>query len=148
LANLIYGPSFISLESALSFHGLIPERVEAMLSVTTGRSREFDTPVGRFVYCATRMDSFSLGVVRITEERTPFLMASPERALADKIRNDRRGSLSGMAVMREYLFEDLRLDESGFLQMDPGLMERLAVAMGSKKVGFCAKLLSQMKGRL
>jgi predicted transcriptional regulator of viral defense system len=49
LANLMYGPTFISLESALAFYGLIPERVEAMLSVTTGRSREFDTPVGRFV---------------------------------------------------------------------------------------------------
>jgi hypothetical protein len=146
LANLIYGPSFISFESALSFHGLIPERVESMLSVTTGRSREFDTPVGRFVYCSTRMDSFSLGVDRIAGGRTPFLMASPERALADKIRNDRRGPLSGLAVMREYLFADLRLDEAGFLAMDPGLMERLAEAMGSKKVGLCAKLLSQMKG--
>jgi hypothetical protein len=148
LANLIYGPSFISFESALSFYGLIPERVETLLSVTTGRSREFDTPIGRFVYCSARKDSFSLGVVRVSEGRTPFLIASPERALADKIRSDRRGPLSGLAVMREYLFDDLRLDESGFLKMDPGSMERLAEALGSKKVAFCAKLLSQMKGRL
>lgn len=146
LANLIYGPSFISLGSALSFYGLIPERVEAMLSVTTGRSREFDTPVGRFVYRSTRMGSFSLGVSRIEEGRTSFLIASPERALADTIRNDRRGSFSGKAMIREYLFDDLRLDESGFLEMNPELMTQLADSMGSKKVGFCAKLLSQMKG--
>jgi predicted transcriptional regulator of viral defense system len=148
LANLIYGPSYISFESALSFYGLIPERVESMLSVTTGRSREFDTPIGRFVYHSTRKNSFGLGVLRIAEGRTPFLIASPERALADKIRSDRRGAVSGLAAMREYLFEDLRLDTSGFLEMNPELMARLAGVMGSRKVGFCAKLLSQMKERL
>jgi predicted transcriptional regulator of viral defense system len=147
LANLIYGPSFISLGSALSFYGLIPERVEAMLSVTTGRSRAFDTPVGRFVYRATRMNSFSLGVSRVEEGRTAFLIASPERALADAIRCDRRGEFSGLAMMREYLFEDLRLDESGFLKMDPEQMTQLAAGLGSKKVGFCAKLLETMRSR-
>ena len=46
LANLVYGPSLVSLDSALSFHGLIPERVEAMTSVTTKRPKAFDTPSG------------------------------------------------------------------------------------------------------
>jgi predicted transcriptional regulator of viral defense system len=50
LANLIYGPSIISLESALSFHGLIPERVATVTSVTPKRSKRFTTPVGCFVY--------------------------------------------------------------------------------------------------
>ena len=35
LANMIYGPSYVSLEYALSYHGLIPERVETVTSVTT-----------------------------------------------------------------------------------------------------------------
>ena len=147
LANLIYGPSFISLESALSFYGLIPERVEAVMSVATGRSREFDTPAGRFVYRSARKDSFSLGVTRVEERNASFLIASPERALADKIRSDRRGSFSGLTMMHEYLFEDLRLDESGFVGMDPDFMEQLANALGSRKVGMCAKLLLQMRNR-
>ena len=147
LANLMYGPSFISLESALAFFGLIPERVEAMLSVTTGRSREFDTPVGRFVYRSTRIESFSIGVSRIEEGHTSFLIASPERALADTIRSDRRGSFSGQTMIREYLFDDLRLDESGFRTMSPDLMTRLAEGLGSKKISFCAKLLSTMRSR-
>src|SRR5512139_134130 len=50
LANMIYGPSCISLDFALHYHGLIPERVEAITSVTTGRSRRFTTPVGMFFY--------------------------------------------------------------------------------------------------
>jgi hypothetical protein len=44
LANMIYGPSYISLDTALHHHGLIPERVEAMMSVTEGRGRRFFTP--------------------------------------------------------------------------------------------------------
>jgi len=50
LANLIYGPSYVSLEYALSHHGLIPERVETVTSMTTRRSRHFDTPFGTFSY--------------------------------------------------------------------------------------------------
>lgn len=146
LANLMYGPSFISLGYALSFYGLTPERVEVVTSVTSGRSREFDTPVGRFVYRSTRKESFALGVSRIEEGRTPFLIASPERALADTIRSDRSGGVTGLAMMREYLFDDLRLDESGFVKMDPELMLRLADALGSRKVGMCSKLLLQEKG--
>src|ERR1700679_3766360 len=50
LANLIYGPSCISMEYALSHHGLIPERVETITSVTPKRDKEFNTPIGRFTY--------------------------------------------------------------------------------------------------
>ena len=44
LANLIYGPSYVSLDSALSYNGMIPERIENVTSVTTGENRRFDTP--------------------------------------------------------------------------------------------------------
>jgi predicted transcriptional regulator of viral defense system len=49
LANMIYGPSYVSLDYALHYHGLIPERVEAVTSVTSGRGRRFSTPVGLFI---------------------------------------------------------------------------------------------------
>ena len=117
------------------------------MSVTPGRSREFDTPAGRFVYRSARKDSFSLGVTRVEEGNASFLIASPERALADKIRSDRRGSFSGQVMMHDYLFDDLRLDESGFVGMNPDLMEQLAGAMGSRKVSLCAELLLKMRNR-
>ncbi len=50
LANKIYGPSYVSLEWALQYHGLIPERVVEITSVTTKRSKCFETPLGRFSY--------------------------------------------------------------------------------------------------
>jgi hypothetical protein len=45
LAGLVYGPSYVSLESALAHHGLIPERVNEITSVTTKRAKRFDTPM-------------------------------------------------------------------------------------------------------
>src|SRR4030042_2326128 len=43
LANLVYGPSYVSLDYALAYHGLLPEGVEALTSVTPSRSRRFAT---------------------------------------------------------------------------------------------------------
>ncbi len=50
IANLIYGPSYVSLEYALQMYSLIPERVEEITSVTSGRSKRFVTPIGTFSY--------------------------------------------------------------------------------------------------
>ncbi len=50
LANLIYGPSYISLDYALHTYGLIPERVETVTSVTLDRTKSFSTPVGNFSF--------------------------------------------------------------------------------------------------
>lgn len=61
LANLIYGPSYISLEYALSYHGLIPERVSTVTSVALGRSRKFDTPVGTFTYQSLSLPCYAVG---------------------------------------------------------------------------------------
>src|SRR5512139_2389244 len=65
LANLIYGPSYVSLDLALQYHGLIPEHVESVTSVTTGRSRAFDTPVGRFTYRQIPLAAFHIGMNRV-----------------------------------------------------------------------------------
>src|SRR5450759_4428928 len=65
LANLIYGPSCVSLEYALSYYGLTPERVDSVTSVTTGKSRTFDTPVGRFTYWPVPERVFPIGIERV-----------------------------------------------------------------------------------
>jgi predicted transcriptional regulator of viral defense system len=50
LANLIYGPSAISLEFALSYYGLIPEHAYTITSITPQRNKIFEAPVGCFTY--------------------------------------------------------------------------------------------------
>lgn len=60
LANMIYGPSYVSLDYALHYHGLIPERVEAVTSITCGRGRRFSTPIGLFIYRMVPMRAYRL----------------------------------------------------------------------------------------
>ncbi len=145
LANLVYGPSFVSLDSALSFHGLIPERIEALTSVTTKRPKTFDTPIGSFIYRQSPRSSFHLGMDRMEEDDVAFLIATPERALADKVRDDRGHALSNRGEAARYLFEDLRVDESDFRQLEPKQLDELARALRSRKVATCASLLRHLR---
>ena len=83
LANLIYGPSYVSLESALSYHGWIPEAVHNCTSVTSGRPRNFDTPHGRFSYVRIKQTPLMAGVLCEQATGGMFLVATPLKALAD-----------------------------------------------------------------
>ncbi len=148
LANLVRGPSFVSLDSALSFHNLIPERVEAMTSVTTRRPKVFATPVGSFIYRQSPKRCFYLGMDRIEEGDVAFLIATPERALADKIRDDRGHPLRTKSDAANYLFDNLRIDQTEFEQMDPGFLGDLANGLKSRKVAICADLLRKLRTNL
>jgi hypothetical protein len=145
LANLIYGPSFVSLDAALSFHGLIPERVEALTSVTCKRPKAFDTPIGSFIYRHSPRGALHLGMDRVEEGDVAFLIATPERALADKVRDDRGNALRSRGEVARYLFEDLRIDEAGFGRLLPARLEALAGALRSHKVELCAALLRDLR---
>ncbi|MFZ2653943.1 MAG: hypothetical protein WAX69_03440 [Victivallales bacterium] len=84
LAQNLYGPSYISLESALAWHGWIPEAVYTLTSVSSGKSKEFNTPLGAFSYSRVPQRIFYVGVERLTDEAgNIFLIASPAKALAD-----------------------------------------------------------------
>jgi hypothetical protein len=147
LANLVYGPSFVSLDWALSYHGLIPERIEALTSVTTKRPKVFDTPVGSFIYRQTPQGSFHLGMDRREDGDVAFLIATPERALADKVRDDRGHEIRSREHAAEYLFDDLRIDRADFLQLDPKHLQGLADGLHSRKVALAASLLRDLSAR-
>src|SRR3989339_1153175 len=85
LAQKIYGPSYISLESALSYHGLIPEAVRTVTSVSIKRNKNFSTPLGDFSYSHLPTDNFFIGVQRITNGRDSYFMATVWKALLDYI---------------------------------------------------------------
>jgi hypothetical protein len=146
LANLIYGPSFVSLDAALSFHGLIPERVEAVTSVTSKRPKSYETPVGTFIYRRSPRDSFHLGMDRVEEGDVAFLIATRERALADKVRDQRGNPIRTNGDAARYLFDDLRIDEEEFGRLQPNALDELADGLRSRKVAVCASLLRRLRG--
>ena len=107
LAQRIYGPSYISLETALSWHGWIPEAVYTITSVSLDRSREFDTPLGRFSFTKVPQSVLYAEVNRVTREGDHFLLASPLKALADYVYVHKCDWTSSRPVV-----ESLRVEES------------------------------------
>jgi hypothetical protein len=146
LANLIYGPSYVSLDSALQHYGLVPEHVEAVTSVTTGRSRIFNTPVGRFTYRQIPLAAFQVGMLRV--EETPgkaFLIANAEKALADKIFDERNIGAATPGRMLKLLLDDLRMDETVLARLDPVLVGEIAGRYRSRKLKVLAQTLTKIR---
>lgn len=143
LANLIYGPSYISLEYALHYHGLIPERVESVTSCTPGRGREFSTPIGRFRYRRIPTAAYALGIDQVEiEPGRSFLIARPEKALADKLMADRGVPLSSPDDLKTYLVRHLRIDLKELAGMKTPLIARIAAAYRSRKIRWLSQLIS------
>ena len=116
LAEHIHGPSYISLESALSWHGWIPEAVYTLTSVSLGKSKEFRTPLGVFSYTRVPQRILYAGVERLVDEAGDvFFMASPIKALADYVHVHRKDWTGLQPVL-----EDLRIepDEMGAVTVD------------------------------
>ncbi|MDP2653494.1 MAG: hypothetical protein Q8Q08_05615 [Candidatus Omnitrophota bacterium] len=82
LAGVLKSPSYVSLEKALEFHGLIPEAVAVYTSVTTKRTESFNTPAGRYEYRHVKPSLFWGYASRTMDGQTVF-MALPEKALLD-----------------------------------------------------------------
>lgn len=110
LAGLIYGPSYVSLETALSRHGLIPERTEEVTSITLKRAKCFDTPVGRFRYSPVNARAYACGLRLESARGGGYLLAEPEKALCDRIAQVR--SLSAIRDVEALLEGDLRIERA------------------------------------
>ena len=88
---------------------------------------------------------FPIGMDRVEEGDVAFLIATPERALADKVRDDRGRAMKNREEAARYLFDDLRIDEADFTLLDPTRLEELAEALHSRKVAMCARLLRRLR---
>ncbi|MFO7807710.1 MAG: hypothetical protein R6V40_04830 [Candidatus Moraniibacteriota bacterium] len=82
VAFILYEPSYISLEYALSHYGIIPETVFNITSVSTRKTRKFSTEFGVFPYRKIKPSLFFGYEVRETEYGK-YLLAEPEKALLD-----------------------------------------------------------------
>lgn len=113
LANHIMGPSCISLDSALAYHQLIPERVYQITSVTPKASRSFNTPEGLFSYTRLPLPYYSFGIQQvILSPQQTVMMVIPEKALCDKIITTSGIIFRGQKMAIAYLLENLRMDEN------------------------------------
>jgi hypothetical protein len=147
LANHLYGPSYVSLESALAYWGMIPEKVMETVSVTTKFAKKYDTPIGRFTYIHMLPPYYAFGIQQVTlTERQQVLMASPEKALCDKIITTSGILLRSKKQTMDLLLEDLRLSETALKELRFDLIEDWSMkAPKQSSIEILAKTLRSKK---
>jgi predicted transcriptional regulator of viral defense system len=82
IANHIYDPSYISMETALAHYGFIPEGVFRYTSITTLKTQSFDTPIGFFSYQNLKPNLF-FGYNLLNNNGFYYKMADPQKCLLD-----------------------------------------------------------------
>lgn len=82
IANVLTRPSYISLESALSYYHFIPEQSFSITSVTTLKTNHYETPKGSFLYQSVKPSLF-FGYQVIPSNKRAILLAEPEKAVLD-----------------------------------------------------------------
>ena len=108
VANRIYAPSYISLHSALSFYGMIPEEVVQLTSVTTLKTAKFENAFGTFHYQNVKAPLFFGYVIKTMPNGRGLWFATPEKALLDLL-------YLNPFYKTEQDMEEFRLDEDFML---------------------------------
>jgi len=127
IANRIYLPSYISLESALSYYRLIPESVYGITSISTRKTYHFITSIGEFIYRALKPPLF-FGYDLIKFQEKYLKMASMEKALLDYfyLHSD---------IETEQDFNSLRINKEMFFeQMDEKKLMSFLEKFNQKKL--------------
>ncbi|MGH2459283.1 MAG: type IV toxin-antitoxin system AbiEi family antitoxin domain-containing protein, partial [Chloroflexota bacterium] len=135
VANHVVRASYVSCESALAHHGMIPEPVPVTTSVTTRRPGSWDTPLGRHTYQHIQTGFFhGYQLIEVDRDQHAFI-ATPEKALLDLLYlRTGRDSPAFLAELRLQNLERLSLDELG------RLAERRGVPKLTRAVGVVAEL--------
>jgi predicted transcriptional regulator of viral defense system len=132
VANHLRKPSYVSLQSALSHYGMIPEFVPVTTSITTGRPEELDTPLGRFLFRHLKKSAF-FGYTQTEISRgQPVFLATPEKALLDLL------YLTPGSDSPAYLNE-LRFEPTDRFDWD--ILRKQAERIGSRKLKRAVELL-------
>lgn len=139
IANLLYGPSCVSFEYALFHYGLIAERPTVISSLTIGKSKVYRTSIGTFEYRAIDKEKFKVGIeYRSLGKEGGYFIASKEKALADLVY--RTPGIRTREQLRFYLFEEMRMDEKMFRDLDFQKLNQIAKAYKKNSVRMLGEL--------
>jgi len=135
LANAMKKGSYVSLQSALAYFGMIPEHVATVTSVTTQRPSQVETPLGRFLFRHIKKEWFSGCTQEDLGSGQKAFVATPEKALLDLV------YLTPGADRFEFLTE-LRLQN--LERLDRDALVRLAQTGKSPKLLRAVKLIEKL----
>jgi len=144
IGNHLYGPSYVSMQTALRYYGLIPESVHTVASMTLNLTKNFQNSVGRFEYIHCDVDYYPIGIRQVVKDGYAYLIASPEKALCDLIIYTPKLRLRFVKSLQTYLEEDIRIDMGEFYTMDANIFEQCAeVSMKKTDINNIVKLLKR-----
>ena len=126
LASSILSPSYLSFDWALSYYGLIPEKVFSITSASlkVGKNKTFINKFGRYEYSDITPNAFSEGLTYLEKSNYIVKIATKEKAICDSLSKWR--VVNSIKELKELLFIDKRIDEDEFSICDFKLMLRLA----------------------
>lgn len=139
IANHLYGPSYVSCQSALAYYGLIPERVYGVTSMTMKHSRKFTNSLGTFDYIRCEQNIFAIGLDMQRESDVSFVIATPEKALCDLIATTPGLNLRYTNEILTWLEDDIRFDMDEFFKLNVSVLEEYAKV--GKKSTMITKLI-------
>lgn len=139
IANHLYGPSYVSCQSALAYYGLIPERVYGVTSMTMKHSRKFTNSLGTFDYIRCEQNIFAIGLDMQRESDVSFVIATPEKALCDLIATTPGLNLRYTNEILTWLEDDIRFDMDEFYKLNVSVLEEYAKV--GKKSTMITKLI-------
>ena len=142
IANLLYGPSYLSFEWALSFYKMIPEGVYVVTSASFNKSNNFNTPVGTFDYVYLSHSRYAIGIDQKENSEGRFLIATPEKALADLVHLKNK-NLESRDLLID-LVEARRIDEDVLKQLNKKHLFDIAENYRSKTVANLINVLGML----
>jgi len=137
VANRMLPASYVSLQSALAYYGMIPEYVPVTTSVTTKRPTHWETTIGIFNFRHIQVDFFDGDCLENIGEGQQAFIASPEKALLDLIYLESGGDTL------DYLTE-LRLGNLN--QLDWQLLKNLAGRIEKPKLLRAVAAIQKLAG--
>ena len=143
IANHLYSPSYVSMQTALRYYGLIPEAVYTVQSMTLKHTRSFDTPLGHYEDQMISRKAFHICIRSINKQNYAFLMATPEKALCDLIAHSPKVNLRYLKDVEPYIEEDIRMNLDDLRNMDISIFERYTQV--GKKANSIKTLIKYLK---
>ena len=134
LAPIIYGPSYLSFNFALSYYGLIPEAVHEYTSATfmKGKKKEYNNIFGRYSYRDIPKKAFPFETHIINDGDYYYSIASREKALCDRFYE--LPLVKNQKEVEALLFEDMRVYEDELLKINIETISKLSSLYGSSNV--------------
>ena len=141
LSASILSPSYLSFEWALSYYGLIPERVFSITaaSLNVRKNKTFENVFGRYEYSDIPVEAFSEGLTYLEEGDYVVKIASKEKAICDSLYKWK--TVNNVRDLNELMFLDKRINQDEFSTCDFKLLISLASHYHKTNLKLLVKLI-------